>query len=167
MSNNNKKFPSHFREFIEALNNNDVEYMLIGGYAMGAFGHIRGTNDLDIFINTTDDNASRMMNACKEYGIPEEEIKKEMFLVQKMIGIGQPPLRIELLKKLDAVDFEYAYKRKITKKVDDVLINVISMEDLTLLKHSAVKDRDKSRDLEDLMFLKKLKEKMNNKEKKP
>lgn len=57
MSNPNTKFPDNFREFIIELNRFEVEYMLIGGYALGAYGHMRGTNDLDIFINATEDNA--------------------------------------------------------------------------------------------------------------
>lgn len=101
----NSLLPDNFREFINALNQNSVEYLVIGGYAMGAYGHFRGTNDLDIFINATPENAGRMIEACLDYGIPSDSLKKEMFLVQKMIGIGSPPLRIEILKKLDVIDF--------------------------------------------------------------
>lgn len=93
------KFPEHFRDFIKVINNYNVEYLIIGGYAMGVFGHFRGTGDLDIFINATDENAEKLMNACIVYGIPKPSIKKGMFLVPKMVGIGQPPLRIEILKK--------------------------------------------------------------------
>ncbi len=163
MSIDNQKFPTHFREFIEALNNHKVEYMLIGGYAMGAYGHIRGTNDLDIFINATNENADRMIEACSEYGISAKSIQKEMFLVPKMIGIGQPPLRIEILKKLDVIDFDLAYQRVIKRAVDGVEINVVSLEDLTLLKQAAIKDRDMARDSEDLDYLTRLKNKIKNK----
>ncbi len=66
--------------------------MLIGGFAMGAYGHMRGTNDLDIFVNASEDNADKMISACIEYGITSDNLKREMFLVPKMIGIGKPPL---------------------------------------------------------------------------
>ena len=156
-ANINRVFPKHFREFIEHLNEKTVEYLLIGGYAMGAHGRIRSTADLDIFINATSDNANKMLLACSEYGIPEESLKKEMFLVPKMIGIGEPPLRIEILKKLDVIDFNYAYERAVKKKVDGLTINIISLDDLILLKRSAAKDRNSYRDVEDLNFLEKLK----------
>ena len=68
-SNQNNVFPSHFRDFVEALNNNKVEYLLIGGYALGAYGHIRSTGDLDIFINATEENADKAISACADYGI--------------------------------------------------------------------------------------------------
>lgn len=82
-------------------------------------------------------------------------------MVPKMIGIGQPPLRIEILKKLDTVDFEYAFERATFKKVDGLNIRVISLDDLILLKEAARKDRSKARDTEDLSFLQKLKKRLS------
>jgi len=156
MSIDNHIFPSHFREFIIALNEHEVEYMLIGGFAMGAYGHMRGTNDLDIYVNATEENADRLIKASLDYGIPAKNLKKEMFLVPKMIGIGQPPLRIEVLKKLDTVDFEYAYQRIKKTALDGMHINVVGLEDLRLLKLAAIKGRDQARDQEDLNFIEKL-----------
>lgn len=160
MSKVNNKFPTHFKEFLAGLNKYQIEYMLIGGYALGMYGHIRATNDLDIYINATEENAIKMVKACIDYGIPAESVSKEMFLVQKMIGIGQPPLRIEILKKLDVFDFKYAFQRAKKVMVDGVLINVVDLDDLILLKKAAIKGRNKSRDSEDLSFLEKLKSTM-------
>ena len=103
MSENNQ-FPTHYKDFLNALSKHKVEYLLIGGYAMGAYGHIRGTNDLDIFIHASNSNAKRMLDACIDYGIPKNELTIEMFLVPKMIGIGEPPLRIEILKTVGSFD---------------------------------------------------------------
>lgn len=153
----NNIFPLHFREFVEALNRNSVKYLLIGGYAVGAYGRIRSTGDLDIYIDTTEENADRMIVACVDFGIAKEDLKKDMFLATKMIGIGEIPLRIEVLKKLDAVDFAYAYQRAEEVTIDGLTVNVVSLSDLILLKKAAVKDRDKARDTEDLIFLQKLK----------
>ena len=161
MTTENTIFPDNFREFISVLNAYEVEYLLVGGYAMGAYGHLRGTNDLDIFINATEENAEKMVKACIDYGIPRDTLQKEMFLVQKMIGIGSPPLRIEILKKLDVVDFKFAYQRAEKRIVDGLDINVVSLDDLILLKQAAKLGRDKARDAEDLSFLQKLKNKLN------
>ena len=76
------------------------------------------------------------ISACADCGIPQAHLKKEMFLVPKMIGIGEIPLRIEILKKLDVVDFKYAYQRAVKTFVDGLQINVVSLEDLILLKSS-------------------------------
>ncbi len=158
--NPNNRFPNHFKEFIEAINKYQVEYLLIGGYAMGVYGHYRGTGDLDIFINATHENAEKLVLACIDYGIPSESLKEEMFLVPKMIGIGNPPLRIEILKKLDTIDFTYAYQRSQSTKVDGVSIKTVSLDDLILLKKAAKDGRAQARDSDDLSFLEKLKSKL-------
>lgn len=162
MSTNNQ-FPSHYKDFINSLNNHKVEYLLIGGYAMGAYGHIRGTNDLDIFIHATDQNAKRMIDACVDYGIARKELEKEMFLVPRMVGIGDSPLRIEILKTVGSFDFVYAFNRKMIREVDGIDINVVDLDDLIILKQAALKERSKARDHEDLSFLQKLKNSLSKK----
>jgi predicted nucleotidyltransferase len=158
----NRYFPEHFKEFVRILNELNIEYLLIGGYAMGAYGHIRATSDLDIFINAVTENADKMVAACIKFGIQKETLDKDMFLVPKMIGIGEPPLRIEILKQLGTVDFSYAFERAIIKKVDGLSIKVVALDDLILLKKSAVEDRNYSRDHEDLSFLEKLRGSIRN-----
>lgn len=164
MNKSNNKFPSHFKDFFIELNKYKVEYMLVGGYALGVYGHIRATNDLDIYINPTEENATKMVNACVDYGIPVDSIKREMFLIPRMVGIGQPPLRIEILKKLN-IDFKYAFQRAKKVTVDAIKINVVDLDDLIQLKKAAIKGRSKSRDSEDLSFLEKLKNKNESRKK--
>ena len=155
----NSKLPQYFKDFVLALNEFNVEYILIGGYALGVYGHIRATGDLDIFINATKKNAKKIKNACIRFGIPIDQITDEMFLVPKMVRIGDLPFRIEILKKLDNVDFQYVFDRKVVAKVDGVLINAISLDDLIILKKAAIKDRSVARDKEDLNYLEDLKKK--------
>ncbi len=162
MSSLNIYLPQHFREFLVELNRHQAEYMVIGGYALGAYGRARGTNDLDVFINATEENASRMKQACVSYGIPANSLTLEMFLVHRMIAIGEFPLRIEIIKKLDTVDFKYAYQRVKTMQVDNLAVPVVNLDDLIRLKHAAVKGRNKARDSEDLTFLQKLKAALTN-----
>jgi len=131
--------------------------MIIGGYAVGVYGHIRATSDLDIFIHAQEENANKMIKACLDYGIPENLLSKEIFLVEKMIGIGEPPLRIELLKKLDVIDFRYAFQRVKKINIDSIPVNVISLDDLIVLKKAAMKERNKARDSEDVFYLEKIK----------
>ena len=153
----NTQLPKDFREFLLALNEHQVEWVLIGGYAVGAWGYVRATGDLDIFINATQENAQRMRKACLTYGIPDEEITLDMFLVPQLVGIGEEPLRIEILKKLDTVDFSYVYARAEQTTVDGISVRVVGLDDFILLKHAATQGRDKARDSEDLLYLRKLK----------
>jgi hypothetical protein len=55
------------KEFLKSLNSNRVEYLLIGGYAVGIYGHIRATNDLDIWVNVSPENAENIMRALREF----------------------------------------------------------------------------------------------------
>ena len=157
MSSLNTYLPQHFREFLIELDRHQAEYIVIGGYALGAYGRARGTNDLDVFINATEVNARKMKQACVSYGIPDESLTLEMFMVPRMIAIGEFPMRIEIIKKLDTIDFKYAYARAKTMQVDNLSVPVVGLNDLILLKHAAVKGRSKARDSEDLSFLQKLK----------
>ena len=86
-----------------------------------------------------------------------------MFLVERMVGIGQLSLRIYILKKLDVVDFNFAFNRLKKLNIDGIDINVIGLDDHILLKKAAVKSRFKSRDSEDLSYLEKLKARIQKK----
>lgn len=163
MKGHNNIFPPHFRDFIEQLNKKEVEYLVIRGYAMGAYGHFRSTGYLDIFIHATKKNAERAIRACIDYGIPQSELNIDMFLIPRMIGIGEVPLRIEILKTLDVVDFKFAYQRVQKTVVDGLTINVVSLDDLIVIKAAAIKGRNEARDVEDYNFLQKLKNKIAKK----
>jgi len=87
----NDHFPEHFRAYIEQLNLHGAEYLLIGGYAMGVYGRLRGTGDLDIYVNPTLENAERMRSATIAYGIPSESVEIGMFMVPRMVGMETRP----------------------------------------------------------------------------
>jgi len=69
-----------FKEFLKLLNSNSVEYLLIGGYAVGIYGHVRATNDLDIWVNVSPDNATRIDCALREFGFAGSGLIPELFL---------------------------------------------------------------------------------------
>ncbi|MEM6768738.1 MAG: hypothetical protein AAF655_27615 [Bacteroidota bacterium] len=57
-----------FKEFIESLNKNEVEYLLVGGYAVVIYGYVRATGDMDIWVNNSPENATRVIEALQEFG---------------------------------------------------------------------------------------------------
>jgi hypothetical protein len=80
------------------LNSKKIEYLVIGGYAVGYHGYPRATGDMDIWIDINDQNATKMVDALKEFGFDPPELKKEIFLKeQKVIRMGVPPMRLEIL----------------------------------------------------------------------
>src|SRR5450759_2011014 len=87
-----------FKEFLKSLNSNNVEYLLIGGYAVGIYGHIRATNDLDVWVNISPENAARIDRALREFGFAAEGPTSSLFLVRNnVVRMGVPPIRIEIL----------------------------------------------------------------------
>ncbi len=85
------EFPRDFKEFLQLLNSKKIEYLVIGGYAVGYHGYPRATGDMDIWIATNEQNAMKMVEALKEFGFDPPELQKEIFLKeQKVIRMGVP-----------------------------------------------------------------------------
>jgi len=103
MSTNNV-FYQEFLEFIKALNENEVEYLIIGGFAVGFHRYSRATGDIDFWINKTKDNAIKVVKACIDFGIAEEDLFPEMFLSdEKLVKIGEAPYKIEILNVMSGL----------------------------------------------------------------
>lgn len=96
--------PTDFKEFLQLLNSHRVEYLLIGGYAVGFYGYPRATADMDIWISATPHNAEKLMVVFAAFGF--NEVSAEMFLKEnQIIRMGVPPLRIEVLTSISGVSF--------------------------------------------------------------
>lgn len=100
-----------FKDFLRLLNFHKVEYMLIGD-AVGYHGYPRATGDMDIWIAVNDTNAKKVVAALSDFGMPKEALSKGLFLEKdKIIRIGVPPVRIEVITGASGVDFDECYKR--------------------------------------------------------
>src|SRR5580700_3066089 len=98
-----------FKEFLRLLNSNGVEYLLIGGYAVGVHGYVRATNDLDVWINVSSENRLKVERALRAFGFATAGLAPELFLSPNMVRMGVPPLRIEILTSISGVEFEACY----------------------------------------------------------
>ena len=91
------ELPLDFKEFLKLLSENDVKYLLIGGYAVGYLGYPRTTNDMDVWIAIHPENAQRVINTLREFGFDHPDLTAELFLQQnKIIRMGHPPIRLEI-----------------------------------------------------------------------
>ncbi len=142
------QLPKDFKEFFLLLNSHKAQYLLIGGYAVGYYGFPRATGDIDIWINANSQNAEKLASVLSEFGFPSAQAT--MFLEKnKIIRIGNPPLRLELLTSISGVEFAACYSRKKTVSIDGVEINVIGLEDLKINKEKSGRHKDLN-DLENL-----------------
>lgn len=143
-------FPQDFRDFLKLLNSKKVEYLLIGGYAVGYYGYPRATADMDIWIAISKENAKKIVGAIKDFGIKAPELNENIFLEPgKIIRMGYPPIRIEVLTGISGVNFEQCYARRKETKIDGIKLKIISFEDLLKNKKASGRYKDLN-DLENL-----------------
>jgi predicted nucleotidyltransferase len=142
--------PSDFKEFLKLLNAHKVEYLLIGGYAVGYHGYPRATADMDIWIATNPANADRVVSALKEFGFDPAELSPQLFLKEwQVVRLGVPPVRIEIATTISGVSFGECYQQRIEDKLDGVKINLISLKHLKLNKKASGRHQDLA-DIENL-----------------
>jgi predicted nucleotidyltransferase len=139
-----------FKEFIQSLNDNGVRYLVVGGYAVALHGHPRYTKDLDVWIEMSTENASRLIKALKQFGFGSLGLKEEDFLVaDQVVQLGQPPNRIDLLAAASGVNFETCYRSRLSVEVDGVPVAFIDLENLRKNKQATGRLQDLA-DLENL-----------------
>ncbi|HUM70195.1 MAG TPA: hypothetical protein PLK31_15290 [Chloroflexota bacterium] len=146
------RLPSDFKDFLKLLNSKQVEYLLIGGYAVGYHGYSRATADMDIWIAVNPDNAQKVAEVISEFfGFQVEGATPELFLQEnKVARMGVPPFRIEVLTTISGVRFAECYAERIVDKLeDDIEVNIISLKHLKINK----KESGRLKDLNDLEHL--------------
>lgn len=144
---------SDFKEFAELLNSNGVEYLVVGGYALAAYGHPRYTGDLDFWVAANEANADKVLAALVQFGFGDLGIsKQDLARPGQVIQLGYPPGRIDLLTSIDGVNFADCYPRRMTAIVDGIALDFISIEDFKTNKRAVGRHRDLA-DLEALAGL--------------
>ena len=140
----------NFREFIQSLNDNDVRYLVVGGYAVAYHGHPRYTKDIDLWIWLDKGNAQRTIQALVQFGFGSLELRPDDFLLpDQIIQLGYPPERIDLLTTLPGVVFEECYANRVEVDVDGVALTFIDLENLKKNKRASGRLQDLA-DLENL-----------------
>ena len=139
-----------FKEFIELLNVHNVQYLIVGGYALAFHGHPRYTKDIDIWIATNTDNAQKMLNVLKDFGFASLSLSQQDFLEQdNIIQIGFPPNRIDILTSVDGIQFADSISESSIIKVDGITIHLIGI-------HKLIENKTASGRLQDLADVEKL-----------
>jgi len=137
------EFPRDFKEFLKLLNSKGIEYLIIGGYAVGFHGYPRATGDMDVWIAANEINAIKMVEALQQFGFDLPDLNKEIFLTEKkVIRMGIPPMRLEILTFIDGVHFEQCYKNRVVADFVDFTANFISKADLLQNKCASGRPQD-------------------------
>jgi Txe/YoeB family toxin of Txe-Axe toxin-antitoxin module len=165
----------YFKSFVQALNSTNVEYLLVGGCAVRYYGYLRSTSDLDIWTSTNQENAEKISHIIRSWTADRILIPPETFEhYNRIIRLSIPRIKVEIVdpiigqkaKVLDqfeaeltdkieiltvqtGVDFDRCYNNRVVDRVDDVEINIISLQDLKKVKQWGNRPQDQ----EDLAHL--------------
>ena len=135
--------PPDFKEFLKLLNAYQVEYLLIGGYAVAYHGYPRATADMDIWIATHAQNTKKIVAALKEFGFDLPELSAELFQKEdQIIRMGVPPVRIEIATTISGVGFEECFAARVVDELDGVEVNIIDLAHLKINKKAAGRHKD-------------------------
>ena len=141
-----------FKEMLSCLKDEEVEFIIVGAYALAAHGFPRATGDIDVWVSNSLENARKIMRALSKFGAPGFNLSEEDFTSPNLIiQIGVEPCRIDLLTSIDGVRFDEAWKNKVSIQIADLEINVLSKADLLKNKLTAGRDKDQG----DIIWLKK------------
>lgn len=141
-----------FKDFIQAFNENEVEYILVGGYAVIIHGYNRTTGDLDIWVNRTKENYKKIVRSFFEFGMPVFDMTEINFLYNHdfdVFSFGVPPVSIDLMTRAKGLDFESCFEKAEVHEIDGVNIRVLHLNDLIRAKKASNRSKDQD-DIEKL-----------------
>ena len=155
-------FSKDIQEFLYLLSKYQVKYVIVGGEAVIFYGFARLTGDIDIFFESSSDNAEKLYEALTEFwegGIPGLKGREELLEPGVILQFGVPPNRIDLINRIENVSFKDAWDSKVSEKITikGQRGNVYFLGLDQLIKNKEALERPK--DLEDLKYLKKAMEK--------
>lgn len=133
-----------FEEFLRLLEAHRVDYMVVGGYAVAFHGFPRFTKDIDVFFDSSAANIPSLRNALVAFGFKETDLPDAIFTESgSVLTFGVAPVRIDLLNRIDAVEYQEARGRVVRGRYGSVEVSFIGREDLILNKLSTPRSKDR------------------------
>lgn len=133
-----------YKEMLSLLIGKDVEFVLVGAYALAVHGFPRATGDIDIFVRPNPENARNVYSCLATFGAPLEGVSVEDFSSPGVIfQIGVAPRRIDILTTIDAVSFQEAIEDALLIDIEGLKIPVLSKANLIINKESTGRAKDK------------------------
>ena len=137
------KLNQDLREFIALLNSAGVKYLVVGGHAVAFHGYPRFTGDIDFFIERSSENANRLESVLVQFGFGGLGLAAEAFLEpERVVQLGRPPNRIDLLTSIDGVQFAEAWPQKAPGELDGLPVNFLGKAHLLTNKRASARPQD-------------------------
>lgn len=144
------KLAADFNDFLKLCLRHEVRFLVVGGYAVVHHSRPRYTGDLDIWVEASLENATRIVAVLQEFGFPAHTVSTSMITEQKeIIRMGFEPMRLELFTRIPGVDFAQCFERRELVKIGRMNVPFIGLEDLKINKRASGRPKD-LQDLEEL-----------------
>src|SRR5579859_4688479 len=141
-----------FKEMLSVLSGEKVDYLIVGAYALAGHGLVRATGDIDIFVKPNLENSKKIYKALQVFSAPLAKIQPDTFSQPDVIfQMGVPPRRIDVITSITGVSFEDAWAHRVIRKIEDLDLPVLSIDDLIINKTATGHPKD----LVDVEWLKK------------
>jgi len=132
-----------FRELLALFNKHEVDYVIVGAYALGFHGVPRYTGDLDILVKPQPANAGRIIQALHEFGFGSVGLTAADFELEgKVVQLGFPPVRIDIMTSITGVSWEQARSGRMKGSFGDVTVPYIGRDDFISNKRALGRKRD-------------------------
>jgi hypothetical protein len=137
-------FNEDFKDFIVYLNQFEVEYIVVGGYAVIIRGYSRSTGDIDIWVNKTIENFRKLQKAILLFGLPKFAIKEIEFFSDEIdvFTFGKPPYAIEIMTAVKGLDFNTTFVKATIEQINDIPVRIIHLNQLIEAKKAAWRNKD-------------------------
>ena len=133
-----------FKELLRLMNQNQVKYLVVGGYAVMKYTEPFYTKDIDIWIDATPENAKRTWQSLVQFGAPLADLTIHDLTQDHIVfQFGMAPVRVDVMTTIDAVTFEDAWNHRVQTHLGGISISIISLQDLMKNKEAANRDSDK------------------------
>ncbi|MEB3272714.1 MAG: DUF6036 family nucleotidyltransferase, partial [Prochlorothrix sp.] len=147
---NQSMLNTDFLDFLALLNQHQVHYLIVGGYAVAVHGHPRYTKDIDIWLEISPENAQNLLRALAAFGFGSLGLTETDFLSSdRVIQLGYPPNRIDLLTSIDGVEFGECYGDRLQVEMQGLTLPFIDLDSLRRNKQASGRFQDLA-DLENL-----------------
>jgi predicted nucleotidyltransferase len=135
---------SDLRELLLAFNEQNVEYLLVGGYAVGFHAQPRATKDLDVFVRSDAKNSEAVFNALASFGAPLDGLSPSDFRSDpgSVFQVGVEPARIDILQQIDGITFAEAWEQRVKVSIEGLRVHIISSEHLIRNKLASGRPQD-------------------------
>jgi hypothetical protein len=132
-----------FRDILSALHAENVEFLVVGSYAVAVHGRARATEDLDLWVRPSESNSQRLLRALLRFGAPTSSLTEQDFQsIDVVFQMGNPPWRIDILTSIDGVAFDEAWVERQKWSVDGLAVPVLSKRHLIANKRAVGRAKD-------------------------